>query len=139
MRILVSDTSVLIDLERGAFLESCFNLPFEFAVPDLLYARELEAYGGPALVARGLRVEGLTGESRRRDLHVDWHFFGRIPCHDQWRYARDCGGQAFLDRLRQDSAIDSQRIEEIRPFRGWHRHQSRLLHGHPAHGGNARL
>jgi hypothetical protein len=62
MRILVSDTSVLIDLERGAFMDSCFNLPFEFAVPDLLYARELAEFGGPALVARGLRVEGLTGD-----------------------------------------------------------------------------
>jgi hypothetical protein len=62
MRILVSDTSVLIDLERGAFLDSCFNLPFEFAVPDLLYARELAEFGGPALVARGLRVVELTGD-----------------------------------------------------------------------------
>ena len=61
MRILVSDTSVLIDLERGQLLDSCFSLPFEFAVPDLLYARELANYGGPALVARGLRVEELTG------------------------------------------------------------------------------
>jgi hypothetical protein len=62
MRIVVSDTSVLIDLERGGFLDSCFSLHFEFAVPDLLYARELETCGGPALVARGLRVEGLTGD-----------------------------------------------------------------------------
>lgn len=62
MRILVSDTSVLIDLERGGFLDSCFSLPFEFAVPDLLYTRELDDYGGPALVTRGLRVEGLTSD-----------------------------------------------------------------------------
>jgi hypothetical protein len=62
MKILVSDTSVLIELERGGFLDSCFSLPFEFAVPDLLNARELLAYGGPALVARGLRVEELTGD-----------------------------------------------------------------------------
>lgn len=41
MIILVSDTSVLIDLERGHFLDACFRLPFEFAVPDLLYRREL--------------------------------------------------------------------------------------------------
>lgn len=60
MRILVSDTSVLIDLERGGFLDSCFQLPFEFAVPDLLYARELADFGGPELVARGLRVEELS-------------------------------------------------------------------------------
>ena len=62
MTILVSDTSVLIDLERGQFLDSCFQLPFEFAVPDLLYRRELAEFGGPELIARGLRVEELTKE-----------------------------------------------------------------------------
>lgn len=60
MKILVSDTSVLIDLERGGFLDSCFGLSFEFAVPDLLYARELADYGGPELVRLGLRVEELS-------------------------------------------------------------------------------
>ena len=45
MKIVVSDTSVLIDLERGDFLDSCFKLPFEFSVPDLLYTRELEEFG----------------------------------------------------------------------------------------------
>lgn len=60
--ILVSDTSVLIDLERGGLLDSCFKLPFAFAVPDLLYARELADFGGTELVARGLRVEELTAE-----------------------------------------------------------------------------
>lgn len=36
MKVQVSDTSVLIDLERGTLLETCFRLPFQFAVPDLL-------------------------------------------------------------------------------------------------------
>jgi predicted nucleic acid-binding protein len=62
MKILVSDTSVLIDLERGGLLDSCFQLPFELAVPDLLYTRELKDFGGPALVERGLRVEELSGD-----------------------------------------------------------------------------
>ena len=62
MKILVSDTSVLVDLERGDLLDACFRLPYEFAVPDLLYAREFEGFGGAELVARGLRVEELTGE-----------------------------------------------------------------------------
>lgn len=61
MNVLVSDTSVLIDLERGQLLEPCFRLPYEFAVPDLLYKRELAEFGGPALVAQGLRIEELTG------------------------------------------------------------------------------
>lgn len=62
MKILVSDTSVLIDLERGGFLNSCFRLPLQFAVPDLLYVRELAEFGGPELVKRGLLVEELTAE-----------------------------------------------------------------------------
>lgn len=37
MKILVSDTSVLIDLDRGCLVEAAFRLPFEFTVPDLLY------------------------------------------------------------------------------------------------------
>ncbi|UVK48888.1 hypothetical protein BPNPMPFG_007430 (plasmid) [Mesorhizobium sp. AR07] len=60
MPVLVSDTSVLIDLERGQLLEEMFRLPFEFAVPDLLYARELAGPLGEQLVALGLRVEVLT-------------------------------------------------------------------------------
>lgn len=61
MKLLVSDTSVLVDLERGGFLDACFRLPYEFAVPDLLYVRELKNFGGPELVTRGLRIEELTG------------------------------------------------------------------------------
>lgn len=60
MPVLVSDTSVLIDLERGRLLEEMFRLPFEFAVPDLLYTRELTGPLGDQLVALGLRVEVLT-------------------------------------------------------------------------------
>jgi hypothetical protein len=60
MTILVSDTSVIIDLERGQLLEPCFRLPHQFAVPDLLFERELAEQSGPELVALGLRVEELT-------------------------------------------------------------------------------
>ena len=60
MPILVSDTSILIDLERAQLLEAAFQLPFEFAVPDLLYERELVGALGDQLVALGLRIEALT-------------------------------------------------------------------------------
>lgn len=59
MIVLVSDTSVLINLERGQLLEPCFRLPFEFTVPDLLYKRELADFGGSRWVAQGLRIEEL--------------------------------------------------------------------------------
>ena len=59
--VLVSDTSVLLDLERGSLLIASFRLRCDFAVPDLLYERELKPYGGEDLRRQGLRVEALDG------------------------------------------------------------------------------
>ena len=59
MRVLVSDTSILIDLERADLLRATFSLDAEFVVPDLLYERELRDSGGADLLALGLRVESL--------------------------------------------------------------------------------
>ena len=59
MQVLVSDTSVLVDLERGSLLEASFRLPHRFAVPDLLYERELKDWGGEELIRLGLSVEEL--------------------------------------------------------------------------------
>ena len=61
-RIVVSDSSVLIDLERGCLFDAAFALPFDFCVPDLLYRLELEPYGGNELVAKGLQVLELDGD-----------------------------------------------------------------------------
>ena len=60
--ILVCDTSVLIDLERGSFLKVMFSLPYEFAVPDVLYHREMQGEWGARLLALGLRVEEVSKE-----------------------------------------------------------------------------
>src|SRR5688572_6789535 len=57
--LLVSDTSFLIDLERGRVLEAIFALPFEFAVPDLLYEREINSWDGSNLEGKGLKVLAL--------------------------------------------------------------------------------
>ena len=66
MAILVSDTSVLIDLERGSLLEALFQLPYQFVVPDLLYERELVGPFGEALKSLGLVVEELTPDEVSR-------------------------------------------------------------------------
>ena len=58
MKVLVSDTSVLIDLDRGSLVEPTFRLPFEFTVPDLLHERELKDHGGPDFI--GVAAFGLT-------------------------------------------------------------------------------
>lgn len=77
MSVVVSDTSVLIDLERAQLLDDMFRLPFEFVVPDLLYERELAGVLGDRLIALGLRVEVLTPAelsratmARRQNSHL---------------------------------------------------------------------
>jgi predicted nucleic acid-binding protein len=70
LRVLVSDTSVIIDLERGSLLQDVFQLPFEFAVPDLLFRRELQGPLGAQLTALGLRVEELTPDEVTRATSV---------------------------------------------------------------------
>jgi hypothetical protein len=60
MIILVSDTSVLIDLERGGLLEPAFSCGLDMVVPDLLYSRELEAENGSLLRRLGLGVVALV-------------------------------------------------------------------------------
>ena len=41
MDVMVADTSVLIDIERGSLFEQSFALPFRLKVPDLLDRNEL--------------------------------------------------------------------------------------------------
>jgi predicted nucleic acid-binding protein len=60
MAILVSDTSVLIELERGGLLEPAFSCGLIMVVPDLLYQKEIEEENGPYLRALGLGVVALT-------------------------------------------------------------------------------
>lgn len=54
--LLVSDTSVLIDLERGDLLPVAFASGVPMVVPDVLYERELEPYNGAYYRALGLQV-----------------------------------------------------------------------------------
>ncbi|MDG0857490.1 hypothetical protein [Roseateles puraquae] len=85
MIILVSDTSVLIDLERGGLLEPAFSCGLTMVVPDLLYDRELVAENGPFLKQLGLGARLLGrrypaagkegchgGEADRRPSSVAW-------------------------------------------------------------------
>lgn len=56
MILLVSDTSILIDLDRGGLLEAAFSGNWTMIVPDLLYERELLSENGPYLRSLGLGV-----------------------------------------------------------------------------------
>lgn len=70
MKVLVSDTSVLIDLDRAGLIERIFSLPYEFAVPDLLFQSELQAWGITDLRSHGLRVEELTSDEVRAAVRL---------------------------------------------------------------------
>jgi hypothetical protein len=52
-QLLVSDTSILIDLERGNLLQATFKLPRPLAVPDVLYESELRNTNGELLIGLG--------------------------------------------------------------------------------------
>ncbi|MBP1852843.1 hypothetical protein [Rhizobium halophytocola] len=86
MAVLVSDTSVLIDLERAALLDEMFLLPFEFAVPDLLYDRELAGELGDRLVGLGLRIEELTSIELRRATVINRQY-SRLSAPDTFAFA----------------------------------------------------
>jgi hypothetical protein len=62
MAILVSDSSVLIDLERGGLLEPAFACGLVMVVPDLLYENELKESNCPYLKSLGLAVTNLTSD-----------------------------------------------------------------------------
>ena len=69
VRVLVSDTSILIELAQWSLLESLFKLPLEFAIPDALYEDELLELGEinrEQLKELGLRVESLDAEGMAR-------------------------------------------------------------------------
>jgi len=61
MDVLISDTSVVIDLERAELIEHVFALPYRFVVPEALYEKEIKDYGGERLRALGLEIRVLTG------------------------------------------------------------------------------
>lgn len=64
MQLLISDANILIDLEEGGLLEVFFRLPYQFSVPDILFAEELEGQHAH-LVAMGLGVASLDSEAMR--------------------------------------------------------------------------
>ena len=41
MRLIVSDSSCLIDLRKASLLEAFLELPYEVLIPDLLFEEEL--------------------------------------------------------------------------------------------------
>lgn len=65
MRVVISDSSVLIDLAKTRLIESTLALPYEFVIPDVIFADELidlKHYQREQLLGLGFKTGSLTGE-----------------------------------------------------------------------------
>jgi hypothetical protein len=61
MLLIISDASVLIDIECGELTSAMFSLPYQFAVPDTLFAEELAERHGH-LSRLGLISKTMSGD-----------------------------------------------------------------------------
>ena len=69
MRIVVSDTSCMIDQRKASLLEDLRRLPYSFAIPDILFEDERLCISDGKKIAlrqRGLEVRKLSGTSVTR-------------------------------------------------------------------------
>ena len=65
MLLLISDANILIDMEDGNLTPFIFRLPYEIAVPDILFELELKERHSHLLKA-GLKVKSLSAESVKK-------------------------------------------------------------------------
>ncbi len=65
MLLLISDANIFIDMEDGNLIPVIFQLPYEIAVPDILFELELRERHSHLLQA-GLKVKSLTAESVKK-------------------------------------------------------------------------
>jgi predicted nucleic acid-binding protein len=61
MSLIISDASVLIDIEHGGLTAAMFSLPYQFAVPDILFEEEL-AERHHQLLQFNLIIKPMSGE-----------------------------------------------------------------------------
>jgi len=68
MRIIISDSSALIDLRKGDILELFLKLPFEFVIPDALLESELLSFSKKEinLLRKQMAVAKLDGDEVER-------------------------------------------------------------------------
>ncbi|MEJ8568853.1 hypothetical protein [Elongatibacter sediminis] len=65
LQIVISDSSVIIDLAKASLIEAAFALPFDFRIPDVMFEDELldlGAYDPGDLLNAGLAKNSLDGD-----------------------------------------------------------------------------
>lgn len=60
--VIINDTNIWIDLKLTNIIEKVFLLPYELAVPDILYNDELKDMNGELLEANGIKIIEMTND-----------------------------------------------------------------------------
>jgi rRNA-processing protein FCF1 len=84
MRIIISDTSCLIDLRKASLLEAFMNLPYDIMIPDTLFEEELLNFSEAEkklLLEGGLAVIELPSEGVLRAQEIEAGF-PALSIHD---------------------------------------------------------
>ncbi len=69
MHLLISDANILIDMEEGQLVLHFFQLPYEIAIPDILYFEEIEKMH-PHLPSMGLKIRNLNPETLIKAVEI---------------------------------------------------------------------
>lgn len=89
MRIIVSDSSCLIDLRKASLLDAFLSLPYEICIPNTLFEEELLKFTAAqkeALVEGGLKVIDIPGPGVLRAQEVI-RAKPRLSIHDGFAFA----------------------------------------------------
>lgn len=89
MRIIVSDSSCLIDLRKASLLDAFLSLPYEILIPNTLFDDELLTFTTAqkrALIRAGIKVVDLPGERVLRAQEVIRRT-PRLSIHDGFAFA----------------------------------------------------
>lgn len=77
MRIIVSDSSCLIDLRKASLLRPFLELPYEIIIPDTLFEEELLKFSAAEkkiLLDHGLKVIEIPGDGVLRAQELESRF-----------------------------------------------------------------
>ncbi len=100
MRIIVSDSSCLIDLRKTFLLDAFLKLPYEILIPNTLFEEELLKFTDEqkcALISGGLKVVDLPGERVLRAQKIT-SSLPHLSIHDGFAFslAESCPGCVLL-------------------------------------------
>jgi hypothetical protein len=120
MRIIVSDSSCLIDLRKASLLDAFLKLPYEILIPNTLFEDELLKFTSAQkkdLVRGGLKVMDLPGERVVRAQQVI-RATPRLSMHDGFAFAlaESCEGCILLTgdgALRTLAATNKMEVHDV--------------------------